>query len=332
METLTRPVASLVSSAPNVLVVGGTAGIGASLARKLAYQLPPTSEITIAGRNSDAAAEIIASIRQLKSNSSDGARDQSTIAVFEKVDCARMNDVKLFCEQYRRHLADTGRKLDILILTPGILSMQGRTPAAPNSALDLKMALHYYSRMLFIRELKAYLAPKAIVMSVLDGKRSDAHDKAITWNDLALSEPGHYGLSSAAKHCTAMTDVMMQDFASTPVNGQITTFVHAYPGIVSTGIFANTGLPLYARFVLGILSKLFAISPDACADRLIDGMVKCHRATLADVRLHSGTGFGGKSYNIGLEKIVDKVPVNSTAVERVRVHTWKLVDGQTSEA
>lgn len=320
------------SPSPSVLVVGGTAGIGASLARELASQLPPSSEITIAGRNSDAAAEVIASIRQCKSSASGDTGDQSSIAKFEKVDCARMSDVKRFCEQYSKHLSDTGRKLDILVLTPGILSMQGWTAAAPGSTIDLKMALHYYARMLIVRELKATLAPEAIVMSFLDGKRSDAHDKAIKWDDLALSKPGHYGLNAAAKHCTAMTDVMMQDFASSSSDSQARTFVHAYPGIVSTGIFSNTGLPFYARFILGLLSKLFAISPETCADRLIDGMIKCHRSTIADVGQGSQSDRGAKWYNIGLDVVVDKVPVERAVVERVREHTWKMVDEQSAEA
>jgi NAD(P)-dependent dehydrogenase (short-subunit alcohol dehydrogenase family) len=331
IETLTTPVGSLVSPSPSVLVVGGTAGIGASLARRLASQLPPFSEITIAGRNSDAAAEVIASIRQRKSSATGDTGDQSSIAKFEKVDCARMSDVKRFCEQYSKHLFDTGRKLDILILTPGILSMQGWTAAAPKSTIDLKMALHYYARMLIVRELKATLAPEAIVMSVLDGKRSDAHDKAIKWDDLALSEPGHYGLIAAAKHCQAMTDVMMQHFASSPLDSRTTTFVHAYPGIVATGQFTNTGLPFYARLFLGVL-KWFAMSPEACADRLIDGMIKCHRSTIANVGQESQSGHGSKWYNIGPDVVVDKVPVERAVVERVREHTWKILDEQSAEA
>ena len=59
IATLMTPIAALVPRRPNVLIVGGTAGIGAALAKKLALQLPSTAHITIAGRSRDAAAAVI---------------------------------------------------------------------------------------------------------------------------------------------------------------------------------------------------------------------------------------------------------------------------------
>lgn len=329
--TLTTPIAALVSESPNVLIVGGTAGIGAALARKLACQLPIKSHITIAGRNSDAAASIIASVRaHTSTGTKDLSESQPSALDFGKVNCADMSDVKRFCEQYRQNLHKRHGSLDILILTPGILSIKGWTPATRNSSIDQKMALHYYSRMLIIRELGPVLSQKAIVMSVLDGKYSNAHDKTVIWDDLALSAPGHYGLRLARTQSNAMTDVMMQNFASSPsVEGEVAhspTFIHAYPGFVSTTTFHNPALPLIIRLGLGLLSKLFATSPAESADRLVEGMVNAHRSTTAD------SGSGGKWYGLDRQNVVAKRPVDSEIVERVRTHTWQLVDKQSLDA
>jgi NAD(P)-dependent dehydrogenase (short-subunit alcohol dehydrogenase family) len=330
-ENLFTPIAALLPPSPNVLVVGGTAGIGAALARKLALELPVTSHVTIAGRNGDAAADIIASVRQqAKFAGQDDSKAQNASFDFQKVDCASMSDVKRFCEQYRQQLHKRDGTLDILILTPGILSIKGRTPATPNSTIDQKMALHYYARMLIIRELGPILSKNVIVMSVLDGKYANAHDRSVLWDDLSLSRPGHYGLRSARTHGNAMTDIMMQYFASSSTleneEGHSSTFIHAYPGFVSTTTFDNPALPFVVRLGLRLLMRLFATSPSECADRLAEGMVKAHRSTIAD------RGLAGRWYGLDRQNIVDKRPVDSAVVERIRAHTWQVVDGQAAGA
>ena len=233
-----------------------------------------------------------------------------------------MSDVKRFCEQYRQQL-EPEASLDILILTPGILSVNGWTPATLNSTIDHKLALHFYARMLIIRDLGPVLSKRAIVVSVLDGKNSNAHDKAIIWNDLALSQPGHYGLRSAMRHSIAMTDIMMQYFAFSA--GAHATFIHAYPGFVATSTFHNPALPLFVRLGLRVLSSLMASSPAECADRLLEGMVDAHRSSL-------DSASGGRWNGLDRGTVVRKRPVNEKVSERVRAHTWQLVDEQVEGA
>jgi hypothetical protein len=211
--------------------------------------------------------------------------------------------------------------IDILVLSQGMLTMRGRTPTSPEN-IDQKMSLHYYSRMLIIRDLLPILSPTALILSVLDGKRSDINEKGIKWTDLDLAQPGNYGLSSAASHCLAMTDATLEAFTtkSSPPPGSSRTFIHAYPGIVSTGIF-NKNLPFYLKYPLAAVSSLMTVTPETCAGYMVDGSMAAHEVTRKT----------GQARRVNLDdkgRVVDKRPATKEQMDKVWEHTWAVVDGQ----
>src|SRR5690348_7975838 len=119
---------STLNPPPNVVVVGGTSGIGRAIALSIGRHCP-SADITIIGRNETAANEILS---QLGSNSK-----------FIRADVSLMSEI--------RNVTKKINAVDMLILTQGILTMAGRTPTREN--IDNKLALHYYGRVLFVQEL-----------------------------------------------------------------------------------------------------------------------------------------------------------------------------------
>jgi hypothetical protein len=239
---------------------------------------------------------------------------------FKRIDAFLMSDVKRFCSDLVSTTTNS-RPIDILVLTQGMLTMRGRTPTPPEN-IDQKMSLHYYSRMLIIRDLLPLLSPSAIILSVLDGKRSDIHSRSLKWSDLDLSQPGSYGVSSAASHCLAMTDATLQAFSEKSQGASGRTYVHAYPGIVDTGIFQRD-LPFYLKYPLAAVSSLMTVSPETCAEYLVNGCVKAHEETQRTAKE------AGRRVNIDDKgRVVDKRPATQEQVDKVWEHTWALVDGQ----
>ncbi|CAF1277991.1 unnamed protein product [Rotaria sordida] len=230
---------------PNVVVVGGTSGIGRAVALSIAQHCP-SAHITIIGRNQSAANDILP---QLGSNPK-----------FLRADVSLMFEIRAVTKKINA--------VDILVLTQGILTMTGRTPTTEN--IDNKLALHYYGRVLFVQELLPLLRSSpngGKVLFVLDS--INGNPSKINWNDMALENT--YSLSSAANHALSFTDHAIQYFASQPENTNV-TFTHAYPGVVRTNISDN--LPFWARFPLKCsLAIGLGVTPEDCAELMVYGML-----------------------------------------------------------
>ena len=249
LRTITATNAHVLSafkSPPNVVVVGGTSGIGRAIALAVAHHCP-TAAITIIGRNQSAADGILP---QLGAN-----------AKFLRADASLMSDIRAVTQKIGA--------VDMLVLTQGILTMAGRTPTTEN--IDNKLALHYYGRVLFVQELLRQLRASpngGKVLFVLDAK--NGNPSKINWDDMALEQT--YSLSAAAFHAMTFTDLIIQHFASQPENANV-TFTHAYPGGVRTQLADN--LPFWARLpVKGAMAIGLGVSAEDCAEYMLHGMLE----------------------------------------------------------
>lgn len=237
---------SSLKSPPNVVIAGGTGGIGRSIGLSIAKHCP-SANVTIIGRNESAANDVLP---QLGPNSK-----------FLRADLSLMSEVR-----------DVTKKItavDMLILSQGILTMAGRTPTVEN--IDNKLALHYYGRVLFVQELLPLLRSSpngGKVLFILDS--INGNPEKINWDDMALETS--YSISAAANHAITFTDLIMQHFASQLENSNV-SFTHANPGAVRTGLINN--LPFYARIPLKGLMKLgVGVSPENCAEFMIHGLLE----------------------------------------------------------
>jgi hypothetical protein len=105
----------------------------------------------------------------------------------------------------------------------------GTRNTTPPEFIDKKMALHYYARMSLIRDLidREVLSDRALVVSVMDGRYSDAHSRMISWDDLDLAGPGAYKFWRVPAHTLGMTDVIFEAFADNASYKGGRTFIHA---------------------------------------------------------------------------------------------------------
>ena len=282
--------------ATRTLVVGGTGGIGYAVACRIASEAHPSSAVIISGRN--------------KPDNIPHANME-----FRQLDASSMRAIK----QYTDQLKASTEKLDLLVLSQGILTTAGRTET--DEGIDRKMALHYYGRQLLIRELQPVLKDNAKVVTVLDGTAGNP-DK-LNWEDLDLKKT--YGLAAAAKHCMTMTDAMVQHFAEQQkaTGSGRRHYVHSFPGIVRTNI--AQGLPWYLRPGAHVLSIAAGISSDDCAEYLVKGMNEATAAAEKEGRLFSFIDSRGKA-------VPNKPVWTDERLKKVVEHTWKVVDDALNTA
>ncbi|OQR88572.1 FabG domain-containing protein, partial [Thraustotheca clavata] len=225
------------------MVVGGTAGIGEAIAKRLAQA---QFDVIIVGRNKDRGHEIVLEMETINPT---GKYD------FLPLDVQYIKNIHGIAENYKQ--------LDRLVLTQGILTTQGRKETS--EGIDQKLSLHYYSRMAFIQEFLPLLrastnSPR--VLSVLSGGKHSSFP--LYQQDPELKE--NYSLSNAATAAGFYNDLMLDSYSTDPENNTI-AFAHSAPGIVNTD-WGNK-FPFFINLLFTPL-KLFAKTPADCAELMSD--------------------------------------------------------------
>eukprot|EP01051_Picozoa_sp_SAG22_P006604 SAG22_NODE_437_length_10501_cov_3.019804_9_plen_262_part_00 len=201
------------------VVTGGTAGLGAAVALRLAEA---GCSVTIVGRDATRGA---ANVERLAAAST-AAGVEGGAHKFCRCDAFSLANV-ISCAEEIRSSSATG-KLDFLVLSQGMATTQGFTPTP--DGLDQKLTLHYFSRVQLLTALLPMLeaAPSgARVLSVLSG---GVHAAPATFRDDPELKQ-NYGLKAAADTAGFYNDIALDTLAREhPTVG----FVHAAPGFVST--------------------------------------------------------------------------------------------------
>ncbi|KAJ7187729.1 NAD(P)-binding protein [Mycena pura] len=281
------------SYTPVAVFVGGTSGIGQGMAEAFARSTKGNAHIVLIGRNRAAAEAIIA---RFPKPTAEGVKHE-----FVECDVTLMKNVRRVAGELRARLP----KINFLALTPGVFTLNGRNET--EEGIDRKLAVHYYARWRFLKDLLPSLeaaqeaGEDAKVMSVL----AAGHGGPIDLDDLGLKKT--FSLANAAAAAPTYNDIMVNDFAA---RYPALSFVHTYPGIVRSGLFASSDSRL-VRVSNALLTLLtpFSNSVEASGELHLYALLKAGRGA---------TRTNPKGDDIGLTKAYYGSP---EAMERLWKHT-----------
>ncbi|KAF7314677.1 hypothetical protein MKEN_00941600 [Mycena kentingensis (nom. inval.)] len=282
------------SYTPVAIFVGGTSGIGQGMAQAFAQHTKGNASIILVGRNRAAAEGIIAGFPK--------PTKEGVVHEFVECDMTLMKNVGRVAGELRARFP----QINFLALSTGVLTMNGRNET--EEGLDRKLAVHYYGRWKFIRELiPALEAAKAAgqdakVISVL----AAAYGGAIDLDDLGLKKS--FSVSKAALAAPTYNDLMIQSFADRHPE---LSFVHSHPGVVNTGLAKASDsrfLRLASSTILPLFS-LFMYSAQTAGEYQLHGFLN---AAPGAVRTNS------KGEDIGLTKAYHG---SKEAMEKLWKHT-----------
>jgi NAD(P)-dependent dehydrogenase (short-subunit alcohol dehydrogenase family) len=133
---------------PVAVVVGGTAGIGAGIAGALATSFNGDLDVYIIGRNKAASQAVLDSLPLPPHKDGEASDVRRPIRDFIPCDAWLMRDVARTTAELKT--TKGVEKINYLVMSPGIMTMQGRTES--DEGIDQKLALHYYARWKFAHE------------------------------------------------------------------------------------------------------------------------------------------------------------------------------------
>ena len=217
--------------------VGATSGIGAGTLETMVQKLRK-STFYVLGRSASRFTNQRAKLESLS---------PSCKIVFIEAEVSLLSAVDAACKQ----IAASEQRVDYLYMSPGLLPLNGpqctclpnaelvvtdKVPLDTKEGLELCFALSYYARIRLVCNLLPLLrqSPRPRVLSVLNG----GHEKALHEQDIGLDE--RWSPFSIINHTTTMTTLAFEHLAE---NNRRLSFLHAYPGLVRTNIFARLTPP-----------------------------------------------------------------------------------------
>ncbi|KAH8666974.1 hypothetical protein BX600DRAFT_462989 [Xylariales sp. PMI_506] len=214
------------ATAPRVAVfAGGTSGIGKYTIKAL-VATGASVRIYLVGRKSSEE-RMRAFIQELH------AINPKAEVIWTEAEIALLAEVKRVCEVIR----SKEPRVDLLFLTAGYAPFGPRKETA--EGVEVAQSLEYYSRILFVLHLLPVLnaaeAPR--VISVLGG---GLERTGINLEDLSLKEPGNFSGMKAQPQNIAMNTLALEKLAH---DNPHVTFIHSWPGMVSTGNVARAWDP-----------------------------------------------------------------------------------------
>ncbi|KAJ7500035.1 hypothetical protein FB451DRAFT_1207291 [Mycena latifolia] len=247
---------SLVGQQKTAVVVGGTLGIGAAVARQLAKL--GCSRIIIFGRNEARGAEVLEVLRGLAPKGSE------IKAEFIKGDLSDSMGMRAAAEALQKATGEAG--IDYLVMS------QNGTPAGTNikknsDGHDTAFAIQAISRfaIAYLLTTRGTLAPDAAVMSIANqGQTLDT----LSVDDLSLT---HMIASGASETTIFMNqskrDSSVLDAFHEELNLRYPQYkyFHLYPGLVSSENFNFNEFPGFLKYGAWIAMKLIGTAPDEYA-------------------------------------------------------------------
>ncbi|KAI0796240.1 NAD(P)-binding protein [Irpex lacteus] len=249
--------ASALSSRPVAVFVGGTAGIGAGMAKAFAQHRNGDAHIIIVGRNRQAAQEVIASFPK----PAEGEPQHE----FVECDVSLMKNVRKTTTELVQRLP----KVNYLVLSQGIITTRADKT---EEGIDKKLALHYYSRWRFAYDFIPALQKAADanedakVITVLDSREQP--ESALNPDDFGLQK--NYSVPAAAKYACAANNAMVESFAEKYPK---ISFTHIFPGFVNTGIASSSDdwKMRWLSPVASVLGRVAGVSPETCGEYMWHG-------------------------------------------------------------
>ncbi|KAI9363042.1 hypothetical protein DFJ73DRAFT_812207 [Zopfochytrium polystomum] len=288
----------------NVLVVGGTQGIGAAAALRFASL---GASVTVAGRTAAKGNAVVDRMRASSPPSS------SPVFAFKPLDAYSMKACREFADAIAESEHVKANGLHALVMTAGHLHIGSRQET--NEGIEKAFALNYLSKFVIATRLLPVLTrtQDARVVSVLGAGNAGSIDP----NDIQLKSG--FSFIKSAITTGILVDMMTKRLTRDHSNSlRGPSFYHTFPGFVNTDNVYNTGLPSFLAFPAKLALGFVGAKPETIAEEVV------YIATSAEF----GPLASGAMLHPGLKRMKSyPALMDESAIDKIWSESAKLVEG-----